>query len=184
MKTVRSISLFMLLSCALVFAQGGVNTGKKSMFASKIDSASYVVGQIVAAQFGQLNADLVLRGLNDALKGESVIPQDQFNALLSWCSGEVQRASLEANKQEGVAFLAKNKTEPGVVTLPSGLQYKVIREGAGAPPKSSNTVTVHYEGRLINGKVFDSSYQRGQVAAIHSQRPRLRRARRRAEHRP
>ena len=66
------------------------------------------------------------------------------------------------NLQAGQAFLSENKTKPGVVALPSGLQYKVLREGTGAKPTASQTVEVNYEGRLIDGTIFDSSYKRGQ----------------------
>lgn len=67
-----------------------------------------------------------------------------------------------ANKTKGEAFLAANKKKPGVVTLPSGVQYKVIKEGSGAIPSDTSMVKVHYEGRTIDGKVFDSSYKRGE----------------------
>lgn len=68
----------------------------------------------------------------------------------------------DKNKAEGEAFLAKNKNKPGVVTLPDGLQYKIIIEGNGAQPAGNDQVTVHYAGRLINGTEFDSSYKRGE----------------------
>ncbi len=66
----------------------------------------------------------------------------------------------------GEAFLAKNKNQPGVVTLASGLQYKIIKQGTGNKPKLTDTVTVHYAGTLIDGKEFDSSYKRGQPASF------------------
>jgi FKBP-type peptidyl-prolyl cis-trans isomerase FklB len=68
----------------------------------------------------------------------------------------------DKNKAEGEAFLAKNKNKPGVVTLPDGLQYKIIIDGKGAQPSGNDQVTVHYAGRLINGTEFDSSYKRGE----------------------
>ena len=70
----------------------------------------------------------------------------------------------DANKKEGDAFLAANAKKPGVVTLPSGLQYRVIKDGSGTSPKVSDVATVHYEGKLVNGTVFDSSYKRGEPA--------------------
>jgi FKBP-type peptidyl-prolyl cis-trans isomerase len=73
-----------------------------------------------------------------------------------------QKVRGDKNLKEGEAYLSKNKSEKGIVTLPSGLQYKVLTEGKGVKPKATDTVTVNYEGTLINGKVFDSSYQRGQ----------------------
>jgi FKBP-type peptidyl-prolyl cis-trans isomerase FklB len=67
----------------------------------------------------------------------------------------------EKNKTDGEAFLAANKTKPGVITLPDGLQYKIVKPGAGESPADKDKVTVNYEGTLINGQVFDSSYARG-----------------------
>jgi len=72
----------------------------------------------------------------------------------------------EVNKAQGEAFLATNKAKPGVVTLPDGLQYRVITAGSGLQPKANDTVTVNYAGRLINGTEFDSSYTRGQPASF------------------
>lgn len=74
--------------------------------------------------------------------------------------------SQERNKMESTTFLQQNKTKPGVVTLPDGLQYKVLVEGKGSSPKATDTVTVNYSGKLINGTEFDSSYKRGQPATF------------------
>ncbi len=71
-----------------------------------------------------------------------------------------------ANKVQGEKFLAENKTKPGVTTLPSGLQIKVLKQGNGPKPKATDTVTVHYEGKLIDGTIFDSSLKRGQPASF------------------
>ena len=76
---------------------------------------------------------------------------------------QMQTTSVDMqNKQTGDAFLEANKAKPGVVTLPDGLQYKVIKAGTGAQPTDNDVVTVQYEGKLINGTVFDSSYKRGE----------------------
>jgi FKBP-type peptidyl-prolyl cis-trans isomerase FklB len=72
----------------------------------------------------------------------------------------------ESNKKEGDAFLAANKTKDGVVTLPSGLQYKILQEGTGPKPSASDTVVCNYRGTLLNGTEFDSSYKRGQPATF------------------
>ena len=70
------------------------------------------------------------------------------------------------NKQKGAEFLSENKNKEGVVELPSGLQYKIIKEGTGESPKATDKVTVHYHGTLIDGTVFDSSYDRGQPSSF------------------
>jgi FKBP-type peptidyl-prolyl cis-trans isomerase FklB len=81
-------------------------------------------------------------------------------------SSQTSSSSADSNKAAGEKFLATNKAKEGVVTLPSGLQYKVITEGKGEKPSAQDTVTVNYEGKLLDGTVFDSSYQRGQPATF------------------
>lgn len=75
-------------------------------------------------------------------------------------------ADAQANQKAGEAFMKKNADNPKIVTLPSGLQYEIIQEGTGPTPKKTDKVTVDYEGKLVNGTVFDSSYQRGQSASF------------------
>jgi FKBP-type peptidyl-prolyl cis-trans isomerase FklB len=79
---------------------------------------------------------------------------------------ELAKMAGEKNQKEGEAFLAENKKKEGVITLPSGLQYKVIKAGSGNKPKATDTVTVHYQGTLVNGTEFDSSYRRGQPVSF------------------
>lgn len=76
------------------------------------------------------------------------------------------QSNADQNKIAGDSFLAKNKQQPGVITLPDGLQYKILVEGNGEKPKLNDSVKVHYQGRLINGKEFDSSYKRGEPATF------------------
>lgn len=84
----------------------------------------------------------------------------------SGASAATSANTSDQNKLIGQAFLAKNMTQPGVVTLPDGLQYKILKPGTGARPTADSTVTVHYAGRLVNGKEFDSSYQRGEPTSF------------------
>jgi FKBP-type peptidyl-prolyl cis-trans isomerase FklB len=79
---------------------------------------------------------------------------------------EKMKQAGDNNKKEGDAFLAANKSKPGVVTLPSGLQYKIVKEGTGPKPSASDTVVCNYRGTLINGTEFDSSYKRGEPASF------------------
>jgi FKBP-type peptidyl-prolyl cis-trans isomerase FklB len=79
---------------------------------------------------------------------------------------EKMKVAAEENKKEGAEFLGENKTKEGVVTLPSGLQYKILTEGTGPKPAATDTVTCNYKGTLINGTEFDSSYKRGQPLSI------------------
>ena len=104
-------------------------------------------------------------------KGTLLLTDEQARAIGA-AFGEQQQARLrqetaaaaEKNKTEGAAFLAKNRTQKGVFTTASGLQYMVLRQGAGQRPKPTDKVRVNYEGKLLNGTVFDSSYERGQPA--------------------
>ena len=113
---------------------------------------------------------LVASGIVIGLMGQNDVPVDSAAQVFQQRMAERQAANKEklygANREAGQKFLAENKTKPGVVTTASGLQYKIITEGTGEKPTASQKVKVDYEGRLIDGKVFDSSYQRGQPATF------------------
>ena len=119
------------------------------------------------------NASLV-RGIKDALAGaKPALSMDDAVAALKKLQDTVQKeeeAALqqagEANQKAGDAFLAANKSKEGVVTLPSGLQYKILTEGTGPKPAATDTVVCNYRGTLLDGKEFDSSYKRGQPATF------------------
>ncbi|MEO0898230.1 MAG: FKBP-type peptidyl-prolyl cis-trans isomerase [Bacteroidota bacterium] len=146
---------------------------------SKLDSMSYALGLNLGKSFKQLdldmNSDLIFKGIKDVLDGNELqVSELDVRKWMSALQREAQanqaRAQAAENearfaqvREESVKFLEENKEKPGVMTTPSGLQYKVLREGTGAKPASASTkVKVHYEGRLIDGTVFDSSYERGQ----------------------
>lgn len=147
-------------------------------FQNNKEKISYIIGRDMAANFKkqglEIDADFLLRGLKEALAGtQSKLSQDEVQDAMmelqqlmqSRQAGSHSRIA-EINKQEGEAFLAENKNREGVVTLPSGLQYMVLQEGTGATPSKSDKVTTHYHGTLIDGTVFDSSYERGQPATF------------------
>jgi FKBP-type peptidyl-prolyl cis-trans isomerase FklB len=139
---------------------------------------SYAIGMMIASQFKRTNADIdpeiVSQAIGDVFAGRKPrLTEDQARmAMMSWRKQMMAKQASAAkvlgkkNKAEGEAFLAKNKKEEGVVTLPSGLQYKVIKEGTGQSPKADDQVTVHYRGTLINGQEFDSSYARNKPATF------------------
>jgi FKBP-type peptidyl-prolyl cis-trans isomerase FklB len=141
------------------------------------DSLSYSIGLNIAQNMKQqgmnnINSAVLAKGLDDALKGGSmVITPEQANAVLGEYMQKQMAArqavgakAAEGNKKIGAAFLAENKTKPGIVTTTSGLQYMIEKVGTGAKPTPGDKVKVHYTGRLIDGKVFDSSEQRGTPA--------------------
>jgi FKBP-type peptidyl-prolyl cis-trans isomerase FklB len=111
------------------------------------------------------------RGLKDALSGGALLLKDEemrevMTALRQEMAVKQLVTIAEKNKNEGEAFLEENRKKEGVTTLPSGLQYRVLREGKGKSPKSTDTVVVHYRGTLLNGTEFDSSYRRNEPAGI------------------
>jgi FKBP-type peptidyl-prolyl cis-trans isomerase FkpA len=142
------------------------------------ERASYVIGYNLGRTLKQndvkANTDLIIKGLNAGLTGEKGMLTDaEMQSTMQAFQQQVvtqQQAKAkvvgEKNKTEGEAFLAKNKTRAGVKTTASGLQYEVEKEGTGANPKPTDTVTVNYKGTLMDGTVFDSSYDRGQPATF------------------
>jgi len=115
-----------------------------------------------------------VKGLKDELAGKKLLMTEnelqttmsKFQAELSQKQTKGMKTTSAGNKKEGAAFLANNKTKQGVVTLPSGLQYKILKAGNGKKPIGSDTVKCDYRGTLINGTEFDSSYRRGQTASF------------------
>ena len=110
----------------------------------------------------------------DALGGGAAALKDaeiqsclqEFSQQLQAKQAGMAGKAAAGNKVEGEKFLAENKDKPGVTTLPSGLQYKVSKQGTGPKPKATDTVTVHYEGKLIDGTIFDSSLKRGEPTSF------------------
>lgn len=145
---------------------------KQAKLDSDVQKASYAIGMQIGSNLKQQNvdfdADALFAGLMDAKGGkESKLNEEQRQQAmmkLQEATLEKQKAEGEKNKKTGEDFLAKNKTSEGVKATDSGLQYKVISEGKGKKPKSSNTVKVNYKGTLISGEEFDSSYKRGEPA--------------------
>jgi len=142
------------------------------------DKTSYAVGLNIGKSMRKDGVDIdpsiLVRGLKDAMAGGKTLLTDEEakTAMVALQSdlrkkqeGKMQHVG-ETNKQEGEAFLAANKTQDGVVTLPSGLQYKVLKEGTGPKPSASDSVVCHYRGTLLNNTEFDSSYKRGQPATF------------------
>ncbi len=154
---------------------GGCNRWGSVALKSDIDKASYAIGQSIGNDFKskgiEINVKALNQGLADAIKGEAKLtPAEIQQAMANFQKEQMSKMQtkhkedFQKNGSEGDVFLAANKTKPGVVTLPSGLQYKSLKKGTGKSPKASSMVEVHYVGTLINGQEFDSSYKRNEPA--------------------
>lgn len=146
---------------------------EKMQFKDAKDKSSYAIGINVGTNLGKqkvpLNVDAFSAGVKDGIAGKPKMTEAEIKETMMAFEKEMenrQKEAAEKSKGEGEKFLAANKTKPGVKTTADGLEYKVIKEGAGASPKATDTVTVNYEGKLIDGTVFDSSYKRGQPATF------------------
>jgi FKBP-type peptidyl-prolyl cis-trans isomerase FklB len=148
-------------------ASGALSTQK--------DKQSYALGMNLAenlkSQSVEIDPNLLLRGMKDALAGgKTLLTVDEEHSTLMELQNGLRKAQVEKmqkagekNKTEGEAFLAANKAKPGVVALPSGLQYKILHAGTGPKPTASDSVSCNYRGTLIDGSTeFDSSYKRGE----------------------
>jgi len=165
-------------SLALLCFEGFAQSKKKSSgkqttavgpirLVNQTDSLSYSIGIMVAGFYKQqgikdINSVLVNKAIEDKMKGDSTLLSDQQcnQVVMNYIERMKAEKSAEAKKQ-GQAFLAANKTKPGVVTTASGLQYLVLKEGTGPKPTINDKVKCDYEGRLIDGTIFDSSIKAG-----------------------
>lgn len=168
----------LVVSAGSLSAEKGQKNEKdeKQVFKNQRDRVSYSIGWDIGNSFKKqsidINPDILLKGINDNLSGKNPLMDEKqmgetlmvFQRELMAKRAETQKKIGEKNKKEGEEFLGKNKSNKGVVSLPSGLQYRVIKEGKGKIPKLTDTVVVHYRGTLIDGTEFDSSYKRGEPA--------------------
>lgn len=163
------ISNKLITLSALAFTFGSVQAASLSTTEQK---ASYAIGVDLANNLQnqgiEIQVDSFLLGLEDSLKkNELKLTNEQmaesldaFRASLEAKQQAEKQALAEQNKKEGDAFLTKNKLKPGIKSLDSGLQYRIIEEGKGAHPNEEDTIIAHYKGTLLDGTEFDSSYKR------------------------
>ena len=172
MKSSITILVSLLLLPMALFAQ------QKATLQTMKGKVSYSIGidigRNMKRQLIEVDLDLLMRGIKDGLGDGTCALSDSVmqTTMKVWQQemmakmNENQKIVGEKNKKQGEAFLAENKKKAGVVTLPSGLQYKILKDGTGKSPKATDTVVTHYRGTLISGKEFDSSYKRGQPATF------------------
>ncbi|MGD8779950.1 MAG: FKBP-type peptidyl-prolyl cis-trans isomerase [Ignavibacteria bacterium] len=162
-----------LLIAVFLFATSCAQSSKQDLTTKK-DSVSYSIGhslgQNIKAQNLDMEIDILVKGLKDGIKGGSGLLTDEemTKIIIAFQQEQHQKQKQKtdeekkANLEAGNKFLAENKTKEGVIALPSGLQYKVIKEGTGSKPKKTDKVKVNYMGTLIDGTEFDNSYKRGE----------------------
>ena len=170
----------LLLSVVLgvVLLVSHANAEEKKALQTAKEKQSYSIGADIGSKLKSqsidIDTDLFSQGLKDAFSGGKLLMTEQeMKDTLTALQKELMEKQAERNKQlgeknkkEGEAFLIENKKKEGVKTLPSGLQYKVIKEGTGKTPKAEDTVVTNYRGTLIDGTEFDSSLKRGQPATF------------------
>jgi len=149
-----------------VAAQKSAGTALKT----SSDSLSYAIGMSLANFYKQqgiksVNTVMVDKAINDVMKaGKPALTDEQMNMCITGYLQKVKSEKASVAKKAGEAFLTANKSKPGVVVLPSGLQYQIMKKGDGPIPVATDKVKCHYHGTLIDGTVFDSSVERGQPA--------------------
>lgn len=149
-----------------------VGCTKKPKLDTDMQKASYAIGQQIGQNLKNQNiefdADTLAASVAEAAQGKEsrLKPEEMQAALMKLQEGinKKQQEAAQKNAEEGKAYLDKNKSQPGVQTTASGLQYQIVTEGKGKKPSEKDTVKVHYKGTLISGAQFDSSYDRGQPA--------------------
>ncbi len=177
MKNILKLFIGILLAAHFIACSSQAGAGKAPKMETNLDTVSYVIGLWIATgpanvpDKEELNLELIKKGIADGFseKDDTVFTPMKLQEILRNFSmqqqqkqAEVDAIEHEENKKIGQEFLEKNKTAKGVVETESGLQYRVIKEGAGAQPLATDKVRVHYTGKLIDGDIFDSSHDRGQ----------------------
>jgi FKBP-type peptidyl-prolyl cis-trans isomerase FklB len=172
----RYIILGVVVLAGIIFSVQYLNAN--SELKTDSDKFSYIVGLNLGTSFKAqemaVNPSVILKGIKDGIAGSKpLLSKEQQKVIMQAVQKEMiakmqakQKVQGAANTKTGAAFLAKNVEDKDVKTTKSGLQYKVVTKGTGPHPLATDAVTVDYEGTLINGTVFDSSYKRGQPATF------------------
>ena len=166
----KVLLLAVSFSVATLFSCNGQKGQKTVSLKNSADSVSYGIGISIGANMKKdgldsLNLEVLKQAMEAAIKGDSLMMTSaQSQAVIQSYLGKRQDAKAAETGAVGKKFLEENKKKPGVVELPDGLQYQVIKEGTGPMPTAEDTVVTHYHGTLIDGTVFDSSVDRGEPA--------------------
>jgi FKBP-type peptidyl-prolyl cis-trans isomerase FklB len=170
-------SLFVVSAVILLLANQVLGDSDNALKNQK-DKLSYTIGvstgKNLKKQSVDVDPDMMMKGLKDGLSGgKTLLTGKEMDDIMAALQNDMAarrkdttKALAEKNKKEEIAFFAENKKKAGVKTLPSGLQYKVLKEGKGKSPKATDTVLANYRGTLLDGTEFDSTYQRNEPATV------------------
>ncbi len=168
----KKIILFLAATAFFSYSSAQTKPAVTTVIKTQLDSASYAFGASVANDLklrgvSNLNYTLVSRAMSDVFAGSNLIlsPEKSQEVIYAYLS-VLEKKKFESSITEAAKFLSENQKKAGVVTLPSGLQYEIIKAGTGVKPVSTDEVTVHYKGTLTNGQQFDSSYDRGEPTSF------------------
>jgi FKBP-type peptidyl-prolyl cis-trans isomerase FklB len=163
----KKIALLILVS-VLMIAESSAQRGKKNRLENVTDSVSYAIGISFAnsmknLKIPELNLEKIYMAIEDAMEtSETKLTASESQQIIQAYMTELKEYQIKENLINANEFLEENRKREGVIVLPSGLQYEVLLEGTGESPVSSSKVTTHYKGTLLDGSVFDSSYDRGE----------------------
>ena len=164
-----------IMGIALLATQA--NAEAIQQFRSPMDKVNYGIGVELARHYKdqgiEIDLDQVIKGLKDGMSGDVKIPEQELLNIMTTFQNELRQKqsatkkfAARDNRKKGEIFLTENKTQAGVITLPSGLQYKIIKSSDGRRPVDGETVECNYRGTLINGTEFDSTYKTGRPASF------------------
>ena len=174
MKQIVSLLVALIMSLSLLSCSSGEKSASKKALKSDSERFGYALGMDIGTSLKEMQADIdlpsLMAGLRDTFEGTKALltPEEaaevgkEFSKKMQEKQAEKNKNLAEKNRKEGEAFLTENKKKEGIVTTESGLQVMLLEEGDGPKPKATDQVKVHYQGTLLDGTEFDSSYKRGQ----------------------
>lgn len=167
-----------LIAITFIISSSILSAQQKVQLIGEKDKISYSIGLNIGHNFKQQSIEIKLeplfKGIEDALLNkkplmsneEIKVTMDSFRKQMTEKIKKKKEGAAAQNVKDGKGFLEKNKLEKGIITLPSGLQYRIVKEGSGIKPVLTDTVVTHYRGKLLSGVEFDSSYKRGKPATF------------------
>lgn len=171
-KIVSVVLVATMMSTLLISCDKSYADAFSGKLENEVDSVSYAIGLNIAENlknsgFDSIDVSALASAIESVYAGDSaLITTDQAGVIINNYMMKASQAKAAGAKQAGLDFLTENGKKPGVITTASGLQYEIIKEGTGKQPLATDVVTVHYQGTLIDGTVFDSSLERGEPATF------------------